>query len=160
MKTLVVYYSRSGVTRTLAEYIAKDVGADIEEIEGGKRGGALGFVVSGYQSMGGKNASIGPIKSKVGEYDVVVIATPIWAGQPSSPTNAFLTNYGGEVKNYAVVFTRANAKNDYAQVTEAFIGKLKKEPLAFLSMCSKMVKDGSYAAADSFIETIKSLDVK
>jgi len=32
MKTLIVYYSRTGNNKTLAEYLQKDLNADIEEI--------------------------------------------------------------------------------------------------------------------------------
>jgi flavodoxin len=44
MKSLVVYYSRSGNTRFVAEQISEEIGADIEEIiDIKKRKGLLGL---------------------------------------------------------------------------------------------------------------------
>ncbi|MBE3088681.1 MAG: flavodoxin family protein, partial [Actinobacteria bacterium] len=42
---LVVYYSRTGTTRKVAEYITKQLGADMEEIiDMKKRSGIWGFL--------------------------------------------------------------------------------------------------------------------
>ena len=54
MKALVVYYSRTGNTRAVAERIAQELGAEIEEVlDKKKRSGALGFL------LGGKDATMG-----------------------------------------------------------------------------------------------------
>ncbi len=45
MKVLIVYYSRSGQTRNIAEVIAKKLGAELEEIvDHRNRKGLLGFL--------------------------------------------------------------------------------------------------------------------
>ena len=52
MKVLVVYYSRTGNTRFVAEAIAQSLEADIEEIKDGKnRMGVFGFLRRGYEAI-------------------------------------------------------------------------------------------------------------
>jgi flavodoxin len=80
MKTLVVYYSKSGNTRRVAAEIAKALGGDTEEIVevGAKREGILGFLRSGRDGMRGRSSQIEPAKRRAAEYDLVVIGSPVW----------------------------------------------------------------------------------
>lgn len=49
---LVVYYSRTGATRKVAEYITKQLGADMEEIiDMKKRSGIWGFLIGGRDAL-------------------------------------------------------------------------------------------------------------
>lgn len=158
MKALVVYYSRTGLTKTLAEHVAGQIGADVEAIvDSENRKGPFGFIKAAFDALKGKCPKIGEIKSKVEDYDVVVVATPVWAGKTSTPVNTFLRDYGDRIKNYAVILTRGDAKNDYKSVTEIFEGKLKKSPVAFLSMPSESVKNKDFKAADSFSAAINQV---
>ena len=52
MKVLVVYYSRTGNTKFVAEAIAQSLEADIEEIKDKKnRMGVFGFLRCGYEAI-------------------------------------------------------------------------------------------------------------
>ena len=60
---LVVYYSRTGSTRKVAEYITKQLGADMEAIiDMKKRSGVGGFVLGGKDSLNRKETKISEIK--------------------------------------------------------------------------------------------------
>ena len=61
MKTLVIYYTRTGNTKFAAETIAAELGADLEEVVGlKKRQGKLAFLPSGRDAMRGKETEIAP----------------------------------------------------------------------------------------------------
>ncbi|MFA5869173.1 MAG: hypothetical protein WC941_05670 [Candidatus Bathyarchaeia archaeon] len=61
MKTLIVYYSRDGSTRKVAEELKAQLGADIEEITEPKgRGGPLGWIRSGKEASSGAIVPINP----------------------------------------------------------------------------------------------------
>jgi len=79
MKSLVLYFSRSGNTRFVAEEIAKAAKADIEEIfEQKDRKGAIGYISAGKDAMMKKPSKIQPITTNVSEYDKIYIGQPVW----------------------------------------------------------------------------------
>ena len=63
MKTLVIYYTRSGNAKFMAETIAAELGADIEEVIDLKnRQGKLAFPPAGRDAMRGKETEIAQTK--------------------------------------------------------------------------------------------------
>ncbi len=92
MKSLVIYYTRTGTTRMIAEEIASEIGADIEEIvDKKKRSGFLGWFASGRDGLKRKLTKIKPIESKIEEYGAIIIGTPVWAGNMAPSVRTFLT---------------------------------------------------------------------
>jgi len=91
MKTLVVYYTRTGHTRRVAEDIATALEADIEELKDDvHRGGPIGFVRSGMEARNGTTVNLEPLEHRPSDYDLVVVGTPVWAQNVSSPVRTFL----------------------------------------------------------------------
>jgi len=73
---LVVFYSRTGTTKKVAEAIATKLGCDIEEIIDTKsRRGLLGFLRSGLEATLKRLTTIEEIKNDPASYDVVIIGT-------------------------------------------------------------------------------------
>ncbi|KKQ30010.1 MAG: Flavodoxin, FldA [Candidatus Shapirobacteria bacterium GW2011_GWF2_37_20] len=80
MKTLVVFYSRTGNTRRMGELIAQKLHADIDEIIDQKsRSGIIGWILSGRDAMKEYLTKITFTKNPA-DYDLVIVGTPIWAG--------------------------------------------------------------------------------
>ena len=62
MKTLIVYYSRTNVTKGIANKLQKELNCDIEEItDDGKYDGKLGFLKGGMNATMGRASDIKPI---------------------------------------------------------------------------------------------------
>jgi flavodoxin len=79
MKTLVVYYSRTGNTKYVAEKIAENLASEIcEVIDKKSRKGRLGFVRGGYESMRKKLTEI-EVSKTVDDYDLLILGSPVWA---------------------------------------------------------------------------------
>ena len=75
MKTLVVYYSRSGNTKKIAEEISSKLKCEIEEIVDSKnRKGMLGWIISAIDAHS-KLTTIGEIIKDPTKYDLIVIGT-------------------------------------------------------------------------------------
>lgn len=87
---LVVYYSRTGKTRMVAERLAALLGADLDEIAEEKdRSGVLGFIVAGKDAVLKKAVRLTHLPDPA-EYKTILIGMPIWAGRPCAPARAYI----------------------------------------------------------------------
>jgi flavodoxin len=111
LKSLIVYYTRTGNARFVAETISSQLGADIEEvIDLKKRSGILGWLSGGKDAKQGKETEIAPTKKKPADYDLIVIGTPIWAGKPTPAINTYLKKNDLSGKKVAVFFSQGGKK--------------------------------------------------
>lgn len=90
LKVLVVYYSRTGTTKRVAEYLADYFGFDLDVIVSDSRSGAIGYIKSGYESAFRKRSPISFSKNPE-DYDLVIVGTPVWAGTLASPVLSYLS---------------------------------------------------------------------
>jgi flavodoxin len=115
MKMLVLYYSRSGRSRTVAQAIAQKLKADIQEIiplKGYK--GLFGFIRGGYQATRGKTPAIKPLDKDLAAYDLVIFGTPIWGSRMASPLRTAITENKPKIKKYAFYCTAGGAGQEKA----------------------------------------------
>ncbi len=111
MKILVVYYSRTGVTRKVAQELATSLKADLEEIVDQKdRSGPLRFVAACKDAVRQKAAPIEPARRDPGQYDVVVVGTPVWANTMACAVRTWLNQYGEPISNLACFCTMARSR--------------------------------------------------
>lgn len=91
MKTLVIYYSYSGNTKSIAAELAAKESADIAEIKEAKRPGKFKAYTAGcLAAMCGKAWAIQPFNADIAEYERLILLAPIWAYYPAPAFNAFL----------------------------------------------------------------------
>ncbi len=104
MKTLVVYYSKSGNTRRVAEEIQKALGADTEELVeiGTKRSGFFGFLFAGRDAMRGRSSKIEAAKKSPTDYDLVFVGSPVWGWNLVPAVRSYLT--AADLKGKPVAF--------------------------------------------------------
>ncbi len=106
MKVLTVYYSRTGMTGKVAREIHRELGGDLEELQDTwDRSGILGYLLSGLKAALKKRATIQEVKNDPGQYDLVVIGTPVWSHTISTPVRAYLERYGKSIKAAACFAT-------------------------------------------------------
>jgi menaquinone-dependent protoporphyrinogen IX oxidase len=135
MKTLIVFYSRTGITKRVAQKMAQELGADIEELmDTDKRIGAWGYMKSGKEAMQKKLAVIEPLQYNPVDYDLVIIGTPTWAFAMSCAVRAYLTEQKGKIKNIALLATHGSDGGERAikQMTE-LSGLVSKADLVLTS---------------------------
>lgn len=82
MKSAVVYYSRSGITKEIAEKIKAVFGSDMYFIEPEKAyGGYLSAVLrNGTEKLRKKTAKVSTPAANLAGYDVIFIGFPVWYG--------------------------------------------------------------------------------
>jgi flavodoxin len=98
MKALVVYYSRSGNTKAVAELIAGTASADLEELVeiGVSRKGLLGYISAGRGGMFKTKSKLQAPSKVPADYDLVFVGSPIWGWNLSPAVRSYLgqTNFG------------------------------------------------------------------
>ena len=106
MKTLLVYYSRTGHTekemKRLAELVRPERCIKIRPKR--PREGFAGLLRCVGDMFGGA-CEIEPhdVPPVMEEYDLVIVGTPVWGGGVSGPVKAFVNAYGKGVQKYALV---------------------------------------------------------
>ena len=95
MKTVVVYYSRKGSNRYLAEKIVRSLSCDIEEIKP-RLNLFLFFLLK-------INFGIKPLKHSIKDYDRVILCGPIWMGRLIPPLRSFIARYFTEINKLVFV---------------------------------------------------------
>ncbi len=111
MKTLVIYYSRTGNTRLVAQEIVTTLRTDIEELsEYTNRLGLIGWLKSGRDAFMKRKTRLKPLKKNPGEYDLLIIGTPIWAGNMSPAIRTYISDNNLSDKKIAL-FCTADGNN-------------------------------------------------
>jgi len=120
MKTLVVYYSRTGRTRTAATELARELGADLEELHEmrGGRTGVKGYVLAGRDAWLARESSLAPLRYDPSGHELVVVAGPVWAFAMCPAVRAYLKLCGPKLKRVAFLCTQAGkgAKRTFMQM--------------------------------------------
>ncbi len=107
---LVVYFSRSGYTRRVAEHIARVAGADCEPIrERRSRRGFLGYWRSAREGLRGIAVDVEPGSANPRDYHLVVLGSPVWAGRVSSPVRAYIARHRQDLGNVALFCTEGGS---------------------------------------------------
>lgn len=99
MKTLVVYFSCTNTTKTLAEYAADILSADIYEIVPAVPYTAadLAYYTNGRADQEQNDSSARPAITgsveNMSDYDTIILGYPIWHGQAPRIISTFLESY-------------------------------------------------------------------
>lgn len=99
MKTLVVFFSCTNTTKTLAEYAADILGAEIYEIIPAEPYTEvdLAYYTNGCADREQNDPSVRPAisgsVSNMSDYDVIILGYPIWHGQAPRIISTFLESY-------------------------------------------------------------------
>lgn len=155
-RVLVIAFSRSGTTRKVAEEIAIRLQADREEIgERRSRLGFLGYVRSAREAMGKRVVGIDAATHRPADYDLVVIGSPVWASNLSSPVRSYLTQHIGEFRRVAFFCTQGGAGAPAVLMDMGTICDLA--PAATLILKESEVRAGTHRQAlERFVESVKS----
>lgn len=120
--TLVLYYSRSGHTRAIAEALAAKLDADLEPlIDELERPSVRGYLRRGFQALLAQSPSVLPLLFDPAEYELVVVGSPVWNASVSSPVRAFLETQGRRLREVAffVSYATLGARRALRQMEHA-----------------------------------------
>ncbi|HSW60620.1 MAG TPA: hypothetical protein VLJ60_07455 [bacterium] len=151
-KVLVVYYSRTGTTEKIGGLIASAVKADVEKLVDKKdRSGVWGYLVGGKDAGFDNETELGELKYDPGDYDLIIIGTPIWAWNMAPAVRTYITKNKDKMKN--VVFFTTSGGTSYEKVVPLMEKHLGKEALFKTGFLEKEVKNDS----SEMIENLKKI---
>lgn len=151
-KILVLFYSYEGNTKKIAEVIANELNADIQEVKPVKEMRSRGFgkfLWGGSQVVMKKKPELRQMDFNPEDYDTIYVGTPVWAFTYSPPIKTILET--GILKNKKVAFfytheggpgkTEENARNVIEQ-NNIFLGALSCPNVAndFVTLKPEVVK--------------------
>jgi flavodoxin len=111
-KILLVYYSRSGNTRVLAEALIQKLGCEWVELRPKTNypTGAWGFLKALLHSMTGRLPEIEVIGKRPEYYELVIVGGPIWGGRVATPVRSFLRGHQKNLKRVAFFATQGGTR--------------------------------------------------
>jgi flavodoxin len=105
MKTSIIYYSYSGITRGIAEKIQKACGGDLIEVKSKVHYSKLTAYTSGvFRARKEECDPIEPETIDVSASDLIVIGTPVWAFKATPAINGAIAALKGCDGKKAVIF--------------------------------------------------------
>jgi flavodoxin len=112
-KILVVFYSRGGNTRAVAEEFKRKFHADVEEvIDTRNRKGILGYILAGRDAATNRLTVIKSTKYNPADYDLVIIGSPVWASRVSTPIRTYIEQNKNKFNKLAFFCTAGGSVGD------------------------------------------------
>lgn len=140
-RVLVVYCSRTGHTEAVARRIAAQCGADLEAIEDAPgligRDGPLGYVRSALEALLAVEPPIRRAQHSPKAYDLVIVGTPVWFWNMSSPVRSYLMRHRAEIQKVAFFCTLGGSGQDKVLVDLRQL--CRKPPVATLALTTGQV---------------------
>jgi flavodoxin len=144
-KILVVYYSRTGNTRKVAEVLARLLHADLEQIvDTQNRMGLRGYFRSGREAFFQRKTVLRPPERSPADYSLVVVGTPVWNVSLSSPVRTYLELMRRRLPAVAFFLTHQGmgGRRVLAQMAQV----AGKAPVASLALREQQVTRGEFLA--------------
>ncbi|MGE5338535.1 MAG: flavodoxin family protein, partial [Gemmatimonadota bacterium] len=140
--TLIVYHSRSGYTRRIAQALARRLDADLDEIRIVQpMRGPIGYALCALEAIASLTPALRPTRKNPAAYDLVVIGTPVWFWSLSSPVRSWLAQHGPLPRRVAFFCTMGGAGAPRVFATIAQLAG--REPVATLALTDRQIDGGS-----------------
>lgn len=126
MNYKVVYFTRTGTNKRIAENISNKLSCDVIQITDNMNWkGVLGFIKGGYYASKNKSVDI-KVNGSLEGADELIVVTPLWAGGVAPAIKTFLKTTPVEKVHLVVTSNGSNIKKSsgYKSVNE--IVKSKK----------------------------------
>ena len=143
-RSLVVYYSRTGNTRTIAGELVAMLEADVDPLDDGRdRSGVFGYLRCAREALKKRTIELVPPAYDPSSYDVVVLGTPVWAGNLSSPLRSYVAAHKAQLARVAFFCTQGGSGAD--KVFRDLAQLCGRSPLATLAVNEREIEKRAYA---------------
>ncbi|MBN1167213.1 MAG: NAD(P)H-dependent oxidoreductase [Methanospirillaceae archaeon] len=156
MNCLIAYYSWKGHTKEVATTLAKELSAEMNFIEPAR---PIHIVSEAFKAFFSMKSPIKPMKTEISDYDVLIIASPVWCGKVPPYVNEYLDSIdGGAGKPFYVIVEMGGRGADSA--IAVIRKRLEKKGMIFKSSVytiEKNVESGEFKEkASTFARAIQA----
>ncbi len=152
-RTLIVFHSRSGNTRRIAQALARRLDADLDEIRIVQPlKGALGYAMCAIEAIACLAPALRPAGKNPAAYDLVVIGTPVWFWSLSSPVRSWLE--GHPLGKQRVAFFCTMGASGASRVFATMQALAGRKPAATLALTEREVQAGADDRIDAFVGSL------
>ncbi len=158
MQHLVVYYSRTGNTKKVGQYIAKMLECEEKEVFDKKdRSGMLGFLIGGWDAWREKDTEIYNTKNELINQDHLIIGTPVWAGKPAPAIRTYLKKRKRYFQHVSFFCTHGGSGGE--QTFDEMENLSDKKPIETLTLSEDEIKEKNFETkVKKFVERIEELN--
>lgn len=120
MNYKVVYFTRSGTSKRVAEKIAKKLSCETIQISDDKNWkGIIGFIKGGYYASKNKDVDIKTSK-EIETFDELIVVSPLWAGGVAPAIKVFLKSTAIDKVNLVITSSGSiiNDRSGYKSVRD------------------------------------------
>jgi hypothetical protein len=118
--------------------------ADVDQLDDGRdRCGLLGYLRCAREALTKRTVPLLPPAYDPSSYDVVVLGTPVWAANVSSPLRSYVAARRAQLKQVAFFCTQGGSGAE--KVFGALAELTGKAPLATLAVNDKDINTHAYA---------------
>jgi flavodoxin len=143
-RILLVYYSRTGNTRTVAADLVAALKADVDQLDDRHdRCGVFGYLRCAREALQKRTIELLPQAYDPSSYDLVVLGTPIWAGNMSSPLRSYVEAHKAQLRQVAFFCTQGGS--GAAKVFRDLAELCNQPPLATLAVSEREIEKRAYA---------------
>jgi hypothetical protein len=135
MSDLIVFYSLSGKSRQVAEWLAGGLKAEVDRIaEEQPRDFAFrGLIRSGIDSLLRRQPGIRPMRHREGIFDRVILACPVWGGRIAGPARTWLHKHGRAARALGLAL-QSGTGAAYGDVLKEFEDVVGRPPSPLLTV--------------------------
>lgn len=155
-KICIVYVTRDGHSRALAEEVGKKTGAEVFEIvDGTNRKGFFGYMKTGRQSMMRVATPIVDPGIDLSKYDHITIVEPTWAGSVPPSVRTWISSHKSELsgKKFSLLLTnKGSAGEPVRKKFEDEFGGVVGKLAAFAVVRENLAEEDKSRIVSDFIQ--------
>lgn len=153
-RTLIVYHSRTGHTRRVAQALARRLDADLDEIRIVQPlDGVAGYAMCAIEAVAALAPALRPMHRDPAAYELVLIGTPVWFWSLSSPVRSWLEQHPLKRR---VAFFCTMGGSGAQRVFATMAGLAGRKPVATLALLERDLAGDFESRLDAFVERLRA----
>ncbi|KEZ76148.1 flavodoxin family protein [Salinisphaera hydrothermalis] len=160
MNTLIVYYSLTGTTQTVATALGRKLEADVEALHCDRyTPDWRGMLRAGYDSWRHHLPALARVRHDPSNYALVIVGGPIWTFHPCTPVRAYLQQERTRLPQAAFFLTHGGSAGERCLREMETLSR--HAPVATMVLREADVKGDRYGAAvTSFADSLRRAESK